>query len=322
MGVHLKNYAGTTILYFDAFAHDYRSKPLEARVAAFTDRIAQDGSKGKIRALKQTTAKLIQPLSLAALDAAVPRVGKLVKKVTKAFRHAEDNKATAMQDFRRKLESLVAAREKHHNSTSPAIIVIDELDRCRPDYALEILEVVKHLFTVPNLHFVLGVNLGILEDMVRLRYGTTINAHSYLSKFIQVTLELPDEVGSNHHRKKAVLLYLDHLVSTMGIKKHIADQLCEQVEIVAYNNTMSLRDIGRIVSAVALASNEVVENPKDENFLPGWIEIMNALIIAKTICSDLQSSVDLKPHYLQLSGILNHILCNWRHQGQDPVRVP
>ena len=147
------------------------------------------------------------------------------------------------------------------------IFVIDELDRCRPDYALEVLEVIKHLFSVPRVHFVLGVNLEALEGMVCARYGPDIDAHRYLGKFIHVRLELPDEVNDGG-QKKTMLAYLDHLVREMGIPHHIHVPLKEQIEIVARANHVSLRDIGSIVSSVSLASDAVVRNPENRRILP------------------------------------------------------
>ncbi len=191
-----------------------------------------------------------------------------------------------MTEFRDAMKSLACPADDCSGGAN-VIFVIDELDRCRPDCALELLEVIKHLFTVPHLHFVLGVNLKVLEEMVRVRYGTDIDAHRYLSKFIQVTLQLPDETGSDHHRKKTVLTYLYHLAGTMGIRDDIRTPLSKQVEVVARNNTMSLRDIGSIVSSVALASSEVRDNPESKNFHSGWIEVMNTLIVARIVCPDL-----------------------------------
>ncbi|MCY4005345.1 MAG: P-loop NTPase fold protein [Rhodobacteraceae bacterium] len=231
---HLKDHESATVLYFDAFAHDYRSAPLEALVMAFTERISEGDKTDTIAAVKEAAGKLIKPLTGFVLDAVAPDASKLMEAGGQAFWKAEDEKTVALRSFRESLQSLVAPVGQT-GSKLPPVIVIDELDRCRPDYALEMLEVIKHLFTVPHLHFVLGVNLEALEEMVRARYGADIDAQRYLSKFIQVTLELPDEVGPDPHRKKAVLLYLDQLVRTMGIKEHIASRLRQQVEIVAHN---------------------------------------------------------------------------------------
>ena len=62
----------------------------------------------------------------------------------------------------------------------PLVVVIDELDRCRPDYAISLLEIVKHFFSVPNIHFILGVNLDALCHSVKVRYGESFDGRGYL----------------------------------------------------------------------------------------------------------------------------------------------
>ena len=50
--------------------------------------------------------------------------------------------------------------------------MVDELDRCRPSYAVELPEVVKHLFTVDGVVFVIAVNRAELTHSIRALYGT------------------------------------------------------------------------------------------------------------------------------------------------------
>ena len=46
----------------------------------------------------------------------------------------------------------------HAETVSPLVFIIDELDRCRPMFAIELLEKVKHIFDIPNMVFVFGIN--------------------------------------------------------------------------------------------------------------------------------------------------------------------
>lgn len=84
---------------------------------------------------------------------------------------------------------------------APIVIVIDELDRCRPDYALAVLEVIKHFFAVPKVHFILGINGEALESSVRARYGVDVDAESYLRKFINASFSLPRAIGHRGSNK-------------------------------------------------------------------------------------------------------------------------
>src|SRR5262249_46073278 len=62
----------------------------------------------------------------------------------------------------------------------PVVFFVDELDRCRPDYAVEFLEVAKHLFSVEGMVFVLAINAAQLANAIRSLYGEKFDAERYL----------------------------------------------------------------------------------------------------------------------------------------------
>jgi len=79
---------------------------------------------------------------------------------------------------------------KYTDSKYPIIFIIDELDRCRPTYAIEVLERIKHFFNIDNVIFVLGVARKELEKTIKSVYGD-IDIQSYLHRFIDIEFMLP-----------------------------------------------------------------------------------------------------------------------------------
>ena len=73
----------------------------------------------------------------------------------------------------------------------PLVVMIDELDRCRPSYAVELLETAKHLFAVDHIIFVLAVNRSELAHAIRALYGSGFDAEGYLGRFFDVDFVLP-----------------------------------------------------------------------------------------------------------------------------------
>jgi predicted KAP-like P-loop ATPase len=75
------------------------------------------------------------------------------------------------------------------------IIFIDELDRCRPDYAVQVLECIKHFCSVPHVVFVVAIDRDTLNAAVQAVYGA-ISIDGYLRKFFDyhVELESPSDV--------------------------------------------------------------------------------------------------------------------------------
>jgi len=95
----------------------------------------------------------------------------------------------SVAEFRSSLERL--AKSLVSASAGPVFVVIDELDRCRPDFAVRLLEGVKHLFSVPNVCFVFSTNLSQLAASVQAIYGPNFDGRDYLGRFFEQELRLP-----------------------------------------------------------------------------------------------------------------------------------
>ena len=113
----------------------------------------------------------------------------LMEKRVAAF---EEGKA-AVQEMKDSLAAIVGSLNgaDHH---PPIVIVIDELDRCRPTYAVKLLEEIKHLFDVPGLVFVMALHAEQLGHSVSGAYGSGFDGRAYLRRFIdrQYRLVEPD----------------------------------------------------------------------------------------------------------------------------------
>ena len=104
-----------------------------------------------------------------------------------AFEQALKQKEV-FRDFKKSLSQLASEASEQD---MPLVIIIDELDRCKPSFAVEILEKIKHLFLVKDVIFVLSMHHEQLEESIKKIYGQNINAHTYLQKFIDYQTRLP-----------------------------------------------------------------------------------------------------------------------------------
>ncbi|WP_165420907.1 KAP family P-loop NTPase fold protein [Rhizobium ruizarguesonis] len=92
----------------------------------------------------------------------------------------------AIQTFREKLAAAVEALDKS-GKKAPLFILIDELDRCRPSYAVHLLERIKHLFEVDGVAFVFATNSQQLQHSIAGAYGQGFNGFAYLKRFFDRT---------------------------------------------------------------------------------------------------------------------------------------
>lgn len=83
------------------------------------------------------------------------------------------------------LDSLLAERGNR------LVIFIDELDRCKPTFAVQLLERIKHYFANDRITFVFSVNTSELQHTIKQYYGTNFNASRYLNRFFDLPIMLP-----------------------------------------------------------------------------------------------------------------------------------
>ena len=70
------------------------------------------------------------------------------------------------------------------------LIIIDELDRCNPEFAVKLLERIKHYFYNDRITFLFSVNIAELQHTVKTHYGSDFNASRYLDRFFDLRVPL------------------------------------------------------------------------------------------------------------------------------------
>jgi KAP family P-loop domain len=102
------------------------------------------------------------------------------------------SKRKLIADFQSKLNELLTSLETDGYFTRPLIIIVDELDRCRPTYAISLLEEAKHFFDDTGTIFVYGMNRKALAATVKSIYGDEFPADHYLMRFVRRQVCLPE----------------------------------------------------------------------------------------------------------------------------------
>lgn len=103
-------------------------------------------------------------------------------------------------DFKSHLREFVGHLSKHETTQNkPLIFFTDELDRCRPTYAIDLLEKVKHLFNVEGIIFVLAIDKVQIGHSIRSIYGSGMDVDGYPRRFIDLEYRLPASPRVNFH---------------------------------------------------------------------------------------------------------------------------
>jgi hypothetical protein len=130
-------------------------------------------------------------------------VAKLSEKLSEQLEKEYEARQQSTAAFRENLEQTIQTLVDEKIVLAPLVVLIDELDRCRPDFAIRLIETVKHLFDVPGVTFVLATNTRQLSESVRAVYGNGFDAIHYLQHFFEMVYRLP---APNHFQFAKVLL--------------------------------------------------------------------------------------------------------------------
>ena len=117
-------------------------------------------------------------------------------------------KVTGVEQFRKSFENLMEiiiegnCEEKKtksllrlHNKNIKVVVAIDDLDRCLPETALEILESIKLFMDYPNTYFIIALDGNIIQEGLNIRYqecdSVKIRAKDYYEKMIDLSFNIP-----------------------------------------------------------------------------------------------------------------------------------
>ncbi|CCU71299.1 KAP family P-loop NTPase fold protein [Thalassolituus oleivorans] len=197
------------ILYVDAFRADHADDALMTILAEVLSLIPKDQKENFL----QKAVPVIRFGIKALLKAGVSHVlrenaddvaDELEEHIQDTANAAIDATVRAMlKDHERAEQSLEALQATLRDiaKSNPIVIFIDELDRCRPNYAVQVLEVIKHTFDVEGVSFVLVTNTLQLKAAVNHEYGAVVDAQRYLDKFLKFRFELPNFIPSGGYSK-------------------------------------------------------------------------------------------------------------------------
>ncbi len=144
----------------------------------------------KAAASKALSTEAVKDVSDAVADSADKVAEALSESVKKQIEKYDEEK-NGIKSFRQTLKDLAEQVTAGDGKPKQLVFFIDELDRCRPDFAMTLLERIKHLFNVEKIVFVLALDREQLRNTVRCLYGSGEHADVYLRRFIDFSFRLP-----------------------------------------------------------------------------------------------------------------------------------
>ena len=262
---------GYRVAYIDAFEQDYIGDPFILLASELLS-ITEERSKTKVQLTKKAANVVKATLSIGTKvgaglvtkyllggvelgdeiestisDASKEGAAISSEWIEKRFSEYEENKKT-IEVFKVELAEFAASQEK------PVVIFIDELDRCKPDFAINLIERIKHFFDVPNVVFVLLLNREQLEKAVKGVYGSETDGAAYLGKFVNFFFKLPKPSPRDYNPEQYMKRFV---VSTFNKYNFPQDktntEIMDLIIFFSLQFDLSLRDIERVIALYAFA---------------------------------------------------------------------
>ncbi len=157
---------------------------------------------------------------------------------------------------------------KEMSEIKTVVIVVDELDRCMPEYAIKVLERLHHLFEgIPNTIVIMAIDSKQLENSVKKIFGDAVDTGRYLRKFISFNLEL----GVGSLQSKFVEKYNYYFEK---FEKRYA--VAEELQILANLCQIDIRNLNKLIEKLNIIHTLTFKRKMSESVL--WFELMWGMI--------------------------------------------
>lgn len=238
--------------YYNAWENDHHNDPLQSLLFNLIGAFYSDAKiKGRAKAISKKAVQSIFVSGVKALTkdivdlndiSQVETIDDLVKEITTI---GERKQAVS------KIVDSVLPDDKK------LLFIIDELDRCSPDFAVKLLEIVKHYYNDDKIIFVISTNNSQLMHTVKKHYGVEFDGYGYLNKFYDLVFQLP-EITTDDYISKQLRIPHD------SYWKNITPR-----EVVKYLD-FTMRETNRYYSSISLVMNYLgAESHFDNNLESG-----------------------------------------------------
>jgi hypothetical protein len=295
------------VIYFNSFKNDYIEDPFTALLWELLKEFETDKSNvAKIKERWINIMKWIIPLTWKIgarfimgwditwvedkLEELIEgSIADWIKNILEEYSKQDD----AITAFKDTLESIIKKEWE-------IIFIIDELDRCRPDFALRLLERIKHFFDIKWLYFVLGINKKQIEKYVTHLYGN-IDATKYLQKFIDIESVLPSNLDKSKNDIEKYIEFLFKKSEWIFLEKleWERNHIIQVFKRIALSFKCSLRDIEKAFNYLIL----IRKSAGSEEYLSWTLSAI--LVFLKAI--DVNKFIEMKSGKLEKEFIIKDL---------------
>lgn len=312
-------------LYFNAWENDYIKDPLLAIFSEMEKQIHEEDSKlkkgmDKIKIKAKPFGKAVASASIKLATAGILNLdgvtlgdfneAELIK-LSEKLGELSIKEISADKTIRLRFKEEMTSYQKDINKK--VIFFIDELDRCRPTFTIELLEVIKHLFNIENFIFVLSIDKQQLAHSVSTIYGQNADTLGYLRRFFDLDYKLP---------KITLKTYIENKNNIVLKDKCNIDLFKMFITEMFINEKFSLRDVDKAYYYISILIPLIKEFNEEGNYNPIYIVTVSYLystLIATKIKNPILYKQIVDREY-EVDNIINKInIPNLEHYKENII---
>jgi hypothetical protein len=265
-------------VYLNAWVDDHSGEPILAMASQLSSALKkyldEDGNSSlkKMRALAGMVGKaamaiandVVRETCKVDIERAVNKLN--LEKAGNASIEAFEQSKNYLTELKRSIAEVVT------NTKLQILVLVDELDRCRPDYAIDYLESIKHLFNQQGMTFVLGIDRAQMAASTKCLFGNELNFDEYFRKFSHRRIKHPNLNAANSES------FCVHLLEKYLLQKEIQERKCfikfessaqvHTVTDVLLGLKLTARQSHEVMRIVAHAT--AITEDKNPNMFWGW----------------------------------------------------
>lgn len=283
--------AGEVVIEIDAQQSDHSGDPIITFIAALVEALPRD-EKGKAAkafetakkfgkvgglavariALRSGADEIVDAMSEKAIDELgdFDALDQLVNDLGEGMSKAAGQMiATQMAAERVRKKELPEQLTALHTAltegveTDRVVVIVDELDRCHPAYAIAVLEAMKLVFAQSGFVFCLMVNAEYLEKLAQHQFGVSTDDEKYLDKFVDIRLRLNPSDESIKNAVTSLASELPLAIPFGDGPEFSVEKAAELAGELAVETKLSMRKVKRVLLQVELAMRCYAGQPID-----------------------------------------------------------
>ncbi|EJF30625.1 MULTISPECIES: P-loop NTPase fold protein [Enterobacteriaceae] len=314
-------------VYIDAWKNDHSKDPFLTVVSEIQNTLIQKTDKSLLasplmnsawRMIKSVAPEVTKAIIKKKLGVDIEKAtdwidkegaANIGSKIVESALKAHDDANKSISDFKSAisswLEAVIGISKKGFHY--PLFIFIDELDRCRPTFAIEMLETVKHIFDMKNVVFVIATDKEQLQHSIKAIYGDGFNSQRYLERFFQRTVTLRQ-------------MTLDTFLKEKIVNSSAFTQYCENESNFYYSiNKESM--IYQVTHLMVVIANSFHLDLRSASL---WFERLESILqnrksqLDLAIVATLLLLLDRYPNdYYEITGNVNKLMLRHRENAGD-----